>query len=188
MTGSRFPDQIETARLILRPPTVADAPAIAEAVHASYAELSAWMPWARGDYGVAEATAFCEATREAYEAEREYPALLTLRDDGRLVGSMGLIDIDWAVPKFEIGYWLHSRFVGHGYCSEATRALTRHAFEAHQAKRVELRIDDRNARSWAVADRLGFTWEAVLKADRRDNQGRLSDTRVYAMWDLSQLR
>ena len=188
MTGSRFPERIDTPRLILRPPTTADAPAILDAVTASYAELHEWMEWARGAYDLSEAEAFCEAMRRAMEAEREFPVLLTQRDDGRIIGSMGLINANWEVPKFEIGYWLHSDYVGQGYCSEAVRALTRYAFEELKAKRVEIRMDDRNARSWAVAQRLGFEWEAVHRADRRDNQGRLSDTRWYAMFELGRLR
>ena len=188
MTGSRFPERIDTPRLILRPPTTADAPAILDAVTASYAELHEWMQWARRPYDLSEAEAFCEAMRRAMAAEREFPVLLTRRYDGRIIGSMGLINADWDVPKFEIGYWLHSDYVGQGYCSEAVRALTRYAFQELKAERVEIRMDDRNARSWAVAERLGFEWEAVHRADRRDNQGRLSDTRWYAMFELGRLR
>lgn len=188
MSPSLFPHKIETPRLILRPPTLADAGAIAEAVAASYAELHEWMEWAREPYGLAEAQAFCNDAQEAMGAGREYPVLLRRRVDGCLVGSMGLIEIDRAVPKAEIGYWLHSDHVGQGYCSEAARALTKYAFEELDAQRVEIMMDDRNTRSWAVAERIGFELEAVHAAHRRDNRGRLSSTRVYAMFDLARLR
>lgn len=188
MSWPPFPERIETARLILRPPTLADALSIAEAVNASYAELHERMQWARGPYGIGEAQAYCESARESMAAGREYPVLLTHRDDRRIVGGAGLVNVKWAVPMCEIGYWLRTNDVGRGYCSEATRALTRHAFEELKANRVALTMDDRNSRSWAVAERLGFTWEATHRSDRRDNQGRLSHTRVYAMFDVSQLR
>jgi RimJ/RimL family protein N-acetyltransferase len=188
VTGGRFPERIETARLTLRPPTEADVPGIVAAVSASYAEPNEWMPWARGPYGADSAQAFCEASLEALAAEREYCTLLLHRDDDRIIGSMGLLNARWEVPRFEIGYWVHTGYVGQGYCSEGVRGLTRMAFEQLGANRVEVTMDDRNRRSWAVAERLGFELEALLRHDRRDNHGRLADTRVYAMLDIGQLR
>ena len=188
MTGGRFPDRVETARLILRPPTAADVPGIVEAVDASYAELNEWMAWARGPYGADSAQAFCDASLEALAANREFSTLLVHRHDGRIIGSMGLLNAKWDVPRFEIGYWVHTHYVGQGYCSEGVRGLTRLAFEQLGANRVEITMDDRNRRSWAVAERVGFQLEAVHRHDSRDNQGRLTDTRVYAMLDVGQLR
>ena len=188
MSRPSFPPCIDTARLTLRPPTVADAPAVLDAVTASHAELNEWMEWARGPYELADAEAFCAAAEESLAEGREYPVLLRRHGDDHVIGSMGLIDIDWTVPKFEVGYWIDSRHVGHGYCSEGTRALARLAFEELGAKRVYLMIDARNRRSWAVAERLGFELEAVLRDSRRDNAGRLSDTRMYAMLDVTELR
>ena len=188
MPSRRFPDQIETARLILRPPTAADVPGIVAAVNASFTELNEWMAWANGPYGADNAQAFCDASLEALAAEREYSTVLVHRGDDRIIGGMGLLDAKWDVPRFEIGYWVHTHYVGQGYCSEAVRGLTRFAFEQLGARRVEITMDDRNRRSWAVAERTGFELEAVHRCDRRDNQGRLSDTRVYAMLDVSQLR
>ena len=167
---------------------MADAPAIAEAVNASYAELHEWMEWARGPYGLADAQAWCESMGARMAAGREYPVLVTQRDDLTIIGCMGLIDINWDVPMCELGYWLRTGDVGRGYCSEAARALTRYAFDELKAERVEITMNDRNRRSWAVAERLGFTWEATHRSHRRDNRGRLADTRVYAMLDVSQLR
>ena len=102
VSRSPFPERIETARLILRPPTMVDALTIAEAVNASYVELHEWMKWARGLYGLHEVQTYCESTREAMAAGREYPVLLTHRDDRRIVGAAGLINVKWDVPMREI--------------------------------------------------------------------------------------
>ena len=51
------------------------------------------------------------------------------------------------------------------------------------ARRVELRIDARNHPSIAVAERLGFELEGILRRDVRDHHGVLRDTRVYALID-----
>ena len=91
------------------------------------------------------------------------------------------------VPSFEIGYWIHRAHARQGYVTEAARALATLAFDELGSGRVEIRMDENNRRSWAVAERLGLEWEATLKSHRRDISGKLSNTRVYAMFDGRQL-
>jgi RimJ/RimL family protein N-acetyltransferase len=72
--------------------------------------------------------------------------------------------------------------------SEAAHALARHAFTELGAVRVEIRTDDRNTRSYAVAERLGFELEGILRRHVRDHHGVLRDTRVYGLLALAALR
>ena len=78
--------------------------------------------------------------------------------------------------------------VGRGYASESTWALARHAFTELKANRVELRMDDRNERSWAVAERFGFRLEATLRNEVRVPDGSLRDTRIYGAVSLDELK
>ena len=102
------------------------------------------------------------------------------KDSGRLLVGSGLHRISWAVPRFEIGYWCRRGAQGQGYVSEGVRALAAMAFEQLGAARVEIRCDDLNARSAAVAERCGFVLEGVLRCDSRSSSGELRSTRVYA--------
>ena len=177
-----FPDLLATERLILRPPTAADADDVLAAVTASYPELHRWMEWARGPYGIEQARQFCADARAGFDDGRDFTALLTLADDDRFIGVASILARDEAVPSFEIGYWVHTEHTGRGYATEATEVLTRLAFEDRGGRRVELRMDEGNRRSQAVAERLGFELEGTLKSHRRDNQGRLSSTLIYAIF------
>ena len=183
-----FPDVLATERLILLPPTAADADHVLAAVTASYPELHRWMSWAHGPFGIEQAREFCADAKDRFEDGRDFTALLTLADDDTLVGVASIMVRDEAVPSFEIAYWVHTDHAGHGYATEATAALTQLAFDDCGGRRVELRIDERNRRSQAVAQRLGFEHEATLKSHRRDNGGRLGSTLIYAMFDLRALR
>ena len=107
--------------------------------------------------------------------------LLFLKNSLTLVGGSGLHRIDWEVPRFEIGYWVRKRFEGQGYISEAVAGITRFAFDRLKARRVEIRVDDRNERSWRIPERLGFRLEGTLRNDVRGVNGELRSTRVYAM-------
>ena len=45
---------------------------------------------------------------------------------------------------------------------------------------VEIRTDDANSASWKVAERAGFTLEALLRGDSLTPLGEVRSTRVYA--------
>jgi len=64
--------------------------------------------------------------------------------------------------------------------TEGVRALADHALAELGANRVFLTTDTRNAASWKLAERAGFVLEGILKNERMDKTGRLSDTRVYS--------
>ena len=69
---------------------------------------------------------------------------------------------------------------GQGYVSEAVQAIASLAFDQLAARRVEIRMDARNVRSCAVAERCGFEFEGVLRRDTLDVNGEPRDTRVYS--------
>ena len=172
----------------LRAPAVEHVDPIVEAVTESLAELKPWMPWATDAYD-----------REGAELSlrRAIAAFVTCEDlryhmfepgTGRFLGATGLHRIKWSVPRFEIGYWLRSSATGRGYVSDAVRALTRTAFERLGAKRVEIRCDDRNLASAAVAERCGFALEGVLANFTVGTDGTVRDERVYALTALTGLR
>ena len=100
--------------------------------------------------------------------------------EGRLVGGLGLHRIDWPLGRFEIGYWRRAGFEGRGLVTEGVIAIARMAFDVLGARRVEIRMDDRNERSWKLAERAGFTLEAVLRFDAATLHGEPRSTRVYA--------
>ena len=184
----RFPDKVETERLVLRPPVARDARKFYKAVDESLPELRQWMPWAVAPYDLGKAQSFCEAAMKNAAQGDEYSVLMVTRGRRRIVGCCSLKARDWAVPRFEIGYWLRTGAVGNGYATEAARALTELAFRVLAAERVEIRVDDLNARSCAIPERLGFELEATLRAHERATNGELSNTRIYAIWSFGRLQ
>ena len=187
ITPYSYPIEIPTARLILRRPTLEDATGLHEAVEASYPELSRWMVWARGTYNIEGAEEACRRAKEGFDSGVRLPTLLRLPNDGKIIGMAELESIDPEVPSFEIGYWIHTAYSGHGYVTEATHALTTFAFRELDSNRVQIRVDTNNQKSWAIPERLGYTWEATLKSTSRDNLGELATYRVYAMYEIEQL-
>jgi len=174
-----FPDHFETERLILRAPRAGDGAAGNEAIRESEAALRPWMPWAT-PLPAPEDTEQVYRQMAAQWLTRESLPLIVLRKaDGLFVGGSGLMCRDWSVPFFEIGYWLRTSLQGQGYMTEAVRAQTRFAFDVLGARRVEIRMDARNTRSAAVAERAGYTLEGRLHHFQRAVDGTLADFLIY---------
>lgn len=178
---SVVPSAINTARLSLRVPRAGDGALVNTAIRDSFDSLHRWMPWALRVPTIAESETFAREAAARYRTREEVSFLIFGAFDEQLLGVTGLHTIDWSVPRFEIGYWLRSSAEGHGYMTEAVRALTAVCLERVGAMRVEIRCDSRNERSAAVARRAGYTHEATLRQHARDNEGRLRDTLVFAM-------
>ncbi len=176
----RIATRLETERLIIRAPLVADAAELNALVRASLPELRPWMIWANEVPPLAATRARLRRAVDEYRRGLDLTMLLISRRSGRIVGASGLHRIDWSVPRFEIGYWCGSKYTGRGYITEACAALTHFAFETLGAARVDIRMDARNAASRAVAERLGYKLEGILRHDRRDHFGVLCDACVYA--------
>ena len=179
-----IPAQIDTGRLLLRQPQPGDGWALCEAVGASIDELRLWMPWAQDEPSAADSEANVGRMQANFERREDLAYFIFERGPGgsagALVGGTGLHRIEWTVPRFEIGYWRRSDRAGRGFVTEAVRALSRMAFDALAAQRVEIRMDDRNLASARVAERAGFRFEGLLRRDTRGIQGEVRDTRVYS--------
>ena len=175
-----IPSRFESERLILRSPVPGDATALNAATRASLPELQRWMPWAQKPPTLAETHKLCCEAAEKFRQGSDLMLLLFTKETGELIGSSGLHRIDWTVPRVEIGYWVVTRYAGNGYVTEAVRAIDRFAFKVLGVARAEILCDHRNERSRRVAERAGYPLEAVLRHQRRDVRGRLTDMCLFA--------
>jgi len=181
------PELITSDRLELRAPALEHVVALTEAVRDSLSELAMWMPWATDDYDEAGAEENVRGAIAAFVTRADFRYHM-FDAAGRLVGSSGLHRMKWSVPRFEIGYWLRTGETGKGYASEAVRALATVCFEELGARRLDIRCDDTNLASAAVAERCGFHLEGVLENYSVGTDGTVRNERVYALTRLADLR
>ena len=178
------PERIATERLVVRVPRAGDGAAVNAAIGVSHAELAPWMPWAGTMPSVDESEAHCRRAQAKFVLREDLAMFVFARgadgSEGELVGGTGLHRIDWTLRKFEIGYWRRTGCERRGFMTEAVQAMARMAFDALGARRVEIRMDDRNVASWKLAERAGFTLEALLRFDSLTPAGEPRSTRIYA--------
>ena len=98
----------------------------------------------------------------ASDKEGTHEALATPTDGGPLVAVVSVTRR--GAGTGEIGFWTAPEHRGRGYATEASRAVIRWAMTRAEIDRVEWRAEVGNTSSRAVADRIGFTMEGVLRS------------------------
>lgn len=101
---------------------------------------------------------------------------------GVAFGSSSLFDWDAAHRGVEIGHtWIGASHRRSAANTEAKLLLMTHAFERLGAIRVQLKTDDRNARSKAAIQRIGARPEGVLRSHRIMPDGFRRDSAYFSV-------
>lgn len=175
------PYRIRTERLLLRCWDPLDAPGLLEAIAESRAELLPWMPWASAEpVALAEKVACMRRWRGEFDLDRDYHMGIFEPGEERVLGGCSLHRCP-GPAALEVGYWVRSGHAGRGLATEAAAALVRVAFEVHAAVRVDLRCDPENRASAAIAGKLGFTSEGLLRRRFPLGSGDLRDTLLFCL-------
>ncbi|WP_189959057.1 GNAT family N-acetyltransferase [Streptomyces alanosinicus] len=168
---------LRTTRLRLRPFTEADADLLF-ALHSSTHVMRYWdsAPWkdrARAERFIAMCGRIADEGTGARVA-------IDRASDGAFVGWCGLTNWDPDNRSASLGYCLDPAMWGHGYATEAARALLQWAFDTLDLNRVQAEADTRNAASGRVLEKIGFVREGTLREDCVVN-GEVSDSWVFGL-------
>ncbi len=152
---------IETARLLLRPFSMNDAPDIKKfAGNREIASTTTNIPHPYED-GMAEE--WIGTHWENFEAGKEVNYAIVFRENKSLIGAMGLMNISREHEKAELGYWIGKPCWGQGYCTEAGHAVLGYAFNVLDLNRIYATHFRRNPASGSVMRKLGMKHEGSLR-------------------------
>src|SRR5215470_16127255 len=133
---------------------------LATAVTESAELLRPFMPWARGEYGLADAEQFLDTCEQGWEAGTEFSYAIRsgpVLASSELAGGAGLMTRIGS-GGLEIGYWVHAGHMRRGLATAATSALIAEAFTMPGITRIEIRHDELNIASRGIPRKLGFTF------------------------------
>jgi RimJ/RimL family protein N-acetyltransferase len=104
-----------------------------------------------------------------------------LFEGDELVGMSSFLGIDEGRQTLEIGgTYYRPRFRGTGFNRRIKDMMLARAFDCG-FRRIEFRVDQRNARSQAAVKKLGAVREGVMRADRITWTGHVRDTVLFAI-------
>lgn len=101
-------------------------------------------------------------------------------EDGAFLGWVTFTSWDPDFRSAELGYVLTKAAWGHGYATEAARAVLTWAYATLPLNRVQSEADTRNPASARVLEKLGFVLEGTLREDCVVD-GVTSDSWVYGL-------
>ena len=145
---------LETARLVLRAPSLIDAKALATLVNdRRIAEMTTRIPYPNT---LADTEAFL-ATANRGDGETVF--LITDGRDGTILGGCGIARRGGQPP--ELGYWLGVPYWGNGYATEAAHAVIDYAFADLGCEALVAGARVSNPASRRVLEKCGFQWTGV---------------------------
>lgn len=182
-----IPMPITTPRLLLRVPQAGDGEVLFNNVKETYDQLYLWMnPWAKELGSIEEKEAVCR-TAQANFILRKDMMILAFDQENNFVGASGLHRFDWALRRFEIGYWITQSKQGKGYATEIANALTRYAFEMLNARTVHIGHAEGNEASRNVIQKLGFELEGQARLVHELPNGDIVDELTYSRINIDGL-
>ncbi|WP_319212096.1 GNAT family protein [Streptomyces sp. ME02-8801-2C] len=159
MKGDDGMDGMETARLVLRRFTPADAPALA--AYRSDPEVSRYQGW-EPPVPLAEAEELA-ATFSAGDprAPGWFQYAVERRDVPGLIGDIGVCRSEDG-RQAQLGFTFAPEFQGQGYAGEAVARIVRFLLVEERLHRLSAGCDARNVRSAKLLERVGFRREGHL--------------------------
>jgi RimJ/RimL family protein N-acetyltransferase len=155
---------IRTSRLALRPLIPDDADDLV--LYRSRQDVSRWVPFSAMDRAdVLTRILGGWANHQLTDEGQSLTLGVELPDAAERPTVIGDVVLFWHSREHasgEVGYVLNPQYTGHGYATEAVRAMLDVAFGHLHLHRVTARVDARNQASQQLALRVGMRQEAHL--------------------------
>lgn len=168
--------RIETERLVLRPPRLADARDVF--AYSRDGSVSRYVLWDTHAC-IGDTRRFLAGLKRENRLRAAFHLCAVLRETGRVVGTVGFCRIDRENGCAEAGYSFGRAYWGRGLATEALAALMRCGFDGMGFHRIEGRCDVRNPASARVMEKCGMRREGLMR-HCVFNKGEYADILLYA--------
>ncbi len=131
---------------------------------------------------IEDALALINKIEESLKANEGITWGISLRNDSRLIGTIGFWRMDKPNYRAEIGYMLHPEMQGKGLMHEAISAVIKYGFENLNLHSIEANVNPLNVVSKKILEKNGFVQEAYFKENYYYN-GKFLDSLIYSLVD-----
>lgn len=174
----KFPkSRIESERIYLLKHDLKLAEAMFNYVYKDRKRLRKFLPWVDRIKKVEDEKNYIKKTKKEWKKYILFDFGIFHKEDGTYMGNIGVHNIKWDLYSCEIGYWILGDFEGHGYMSEAVKALESEMFRLG-FNRIQIRCNDINQRSANVPRACNYKLEGTIRQDGID-LGKFRDTMVF---------
>ena len=151
---------LQTARLILRPFKLTDAPEVQKLAGAR--EIASTIENMPHPYEDGMAEKWIDTHQEQFERDKSLDLAIVIKETARLCGAIG-ITINSNYNNAELGYWIGVPCWGQGYGTEAASRAIAYGFESLNLHRIYASHLTRNPASGRVMQKIGMIREGCLR-------------------------
>ena len=169
--------ELETDRLILRELRMSDAWALY--AYARDPQVSRHVLWSPHESVLQSRQYLRDAIRQ-YRRGLPGSFAITLKENGRMIGTVGFMWVDAQYRSAEVGYSLSREYWNRGVMTEALRRVVEFGFQEMRLNRIEAQHEVDNPASGRVMAHVGMRYEGTLR-QRLKNKGRFVDVALYAI-------
>jgi len=113
---------------------------------------------------------------------KDYNFSIELKSEKKLIGAVGLHNLNRFQGTAEIGYWLGENYWRQGIMYEASRAILDFAFKKLKLRRIDVSVFAENKASNSLVKKLGFRYEGTrIKRCKAKATGKIHDENVYGL-------
>ncbi|UOQ84676.1 GNAT family N-acetyltransferase [Gracilibacillus salinarum] len=105
---------------------------------------------------------------------------ITIKEQGRVIGSCGFLNFVSEHRRSEIGFELSKEYWGYGIASEALGAIITYGFEQWNLQRIQALIEPPNSSSKKLVESKGFIQEGLLR-NYEFTCGKFDDLLMYSL-------
>jgi RimJ/RimL family protein N-acetyltransferase len=116
----------------------------------------------------------------AKRVDKQYfPFILIDNSANEFVAFFDLKNLDWTIPKTEIGCYTDENFAGKGLTTKAMRLFLDYCFDHFKFKKIFLRTHHTNKSAQTLAEKCGFEKEGNIRMDYKTTSGEIVDLIYY---------
>lgn len=172
--------KIETERLILRLPNKKDISDLIEGLN--NLKVSGMISKIPYPYTKKDAEWWIYHCIESSKKKADYEFNIELKAEKKLIGGIGLFDINKYNKTAELGTWVAEPYWRRGIISEANICMIDFAFSKLELKRLVWKAFVENEASKGVAKKFGFQYEGTeRKSVKAKSTGKIHDVNVYSL-------
>lgn len=171
--------KLETERLVLRKFTEEDATDMYNN-WASDSEVTKYLTWPTHS-SIEITKKVLNTWIDSYNNAQHYQWAIELKEIGKVIGSISLMNIDNEIENCEIGYCIGKAFWNKGIVTEAFSSIINLAFDEVGFQRITGRHHVDNPASGKVMIKCGLKYEGLLRKISRNGRGVLVDCMYYSI-------
>ena len=127
----------------------------------------------------ADTEVFLKELIQKREDRLYYPYIIENVENGDFVGFIDVKNIDWNIPKGELGCYTDENYAGKGITSKAFSLFVDYCFAEFGFAKLFLRTHESNLAAQKLAESADFQIEGKIRKDYKTTKGEIVDLIYY---------